>query len=144
MKFNYLLLFAVFVSCSVFAGSGKAIIPHWSGDINGGASTYIYLSNVTDNTLNVKVTFFDDNGIEVSAYTVGNLINNNTQLAANSTAIINVRPPSRRTGYGVIEWSNLYGDNDTVGVVAYAERIVVNNGTRRADIAVPVNQGLPF
>ncbi|GAA6168466.1 hypothetical protein [Sessilibacter corallicola] len=127
-----------------YAGSGSAILSHWSGQASTNTSTFLYLSNVSDNTINVSVTFYDDFGNPTPATSFSNFINGDTQLSPKSTGQILIRPPSRKNGFAVIEWSNLYGDDNQVALVATGLRIVVNSSSRRADTIIPINDGKPF
>ncbi|MCW8931537.1 MAG: hypothetical protein OQL19_15020 [Gammaproteobacteria bacterium] len=138
------VLAVLLISNLAFAGSGKAINPHWSGDISTSASTIIYVSNITDNNINLTITFYGDDGTVVPITSYTNIINGNTQLAPNSTGEVQIKPSTRKTGYAVIEWENESTDDNVVALVAHALRISVNTSSRRADITIPINNGMPF
>lgn len=145
MKFLMFLL--VVSACSmkpVMAGSGKAIVPHWFGEDSSSRSTIVYVSNISSNDVNVSVTFFNDDGNVIAATTITNLINGNSQLESKTTGQFQIQPSSKMSGYAIIEWSNINGDEDAVALIAHGLRVVVSATDRRSDIAVPINNGLVF
>lgn len=74
------------------------------------------------------------------------MINNNTQIAANSSGFIEIQSPSGfNQGYVVMEWDNVQGDDDAVALVAHGYSVGSNNvNTLRSDYSVPINNGMPF
>lgn len=147
MKTKLLLIFSIagmFFSLAAFAGSGKAIVPHWHSSLSDGLRNRIHVSNITDNTLNVTITLYNKNGsVYNSGLTYTNFITSNTQLAANSSGYLQMYG-STDYGYAVIEWSNTGTDDDVLGLVAYSSKTVVNGPEWRADVGIPVNNGLAF
>ncbi|MCW8928947.1 MAG: hypothetical protein OQL19_01765 [Gammaproteobacteria bacterium] len=139
-----LIFVGLFFSTLAFAGSGKAISPHWSGDDSTTSPTYIFISNITDKNVNVSVTFYGDDGTVIPVTTYTNFINGNTQLAPRATGRVKISPPVRTNGYAVIEWENEASDDNIVALVAHGYRVMVNSTYRRADITIPVNNGMPF
>ncbi len=128
----------------VIAGEGKARLPHWYGE-DLGMRTFVYLANITDNPVKVSVTFYGKNGaIQTQGITYNNFSNGNTELAANSSGYIKMEPPTEDYGYAVIQWENLSGDENIQALMAHASRITVNGPSWRADVAIPINNGMPF
>ena len=140
---------ALIVSCFFFftntaiAGSGKAIIPMWHGVSGSNYFTDVRLSNITNNNIEVKVTFYNTNGTKVtSGITYWDFANGNTELAANSSG--RMRIAASGYGYATIEWNNIgENDDDLVALVAHAERMLIQSGGIGVS-SLPVNQGLPF
>lgn len=146
MKIVVKFLVVVILSFSqlAIAGSGKAIVPHWAGLAPGSSPTLIYLSNISDNNIDVTVTFYNKSGVALSPSGFDNFINGNTQIAAGNTGYVKIQPSSFNYGYAVIEWKNEGDDNDTVALVAHGYRSTTNSSSRRSDFVIQVNNGLPF
>ena len=135
------LLFSV-LSTNVFAGSGKAIVPHWY--INGtyDQSFQIYISNTTEHTLDVSITVYKDDGTTRTATEEGQ-ITNGTLAAGKSGWFAIASASAQEFGYAVIEWSNQGTDEDLVGLTAHAASTRLNTTTNFA-YSVPINNGQPF
>lgn len=143
LLFCLALIISTFSTVS-FAGSGSAVIPYWNSNGSIGLRGTVQISNTTNNDINVTVTFYGKDGtIQASGLTYYNFTNSDSQLAAHSTGVIQLATPSDY-GYGVIEWSNETGDNDSIALVAHSSVITVNGSSWRADVAIPINGGLPF
>ena len=132
--------FLSFVSFNVLAGSGKATLPHWGSP----EAANLFISNITPNHINVNVTFYDKAGNKLPPTTIGNFVNSNSQLAPNSTGFVAISTSSFDYGYATIEWTNEQGDDDVVALIAHGYRVIKNTSSLRSDIAVPVNNGMPF
>lgn len=124
-------------SVSVFAGSGKTVVPHWMS--TGITATSVWVSNITDHTLDVTITFYDMHGNALPADLFYNFQNNNTQIAPGSTGYVTIHADS--WGYAVINWNNIGSDDDTYGLVSYAQR---SDGTTNWRQSIVVNDGRPF
>ncbi|XOV81040.1 MAG: hypothetical protein ACFHVJ_08825 [Aestuariibacter sp.] len=141
---KFLGVFVLLFSQLALAGSGKAIVPHWAGQAPGASPTVIYLSNISNNNVDVTVTFYDKMGVALSPTAFDNFISSNTQIAAGNTGNVQIKPSSFNYGYAVIEWKNEGNDDDTVALVAHGYRSTTNSSTRRSDFVISVNNGLPF
>ena len=98
--------------------------------------------------MKVNVFVYDKDGNLVSStyLTYTNFTNSNTELAANSSAYLQVVPPGVAAvnfGKAIIEWENLTGNDDTVALVAHAIITRISAGGD-ARLGVPVNGGAPF
>lgn len=126
-------------SAAALAGSGKAIVPHWTGGNN--SDTSVFVSNLSRHNLVVTITFYDQTGTVRTAENYYGFVSGNTEIAAGGTGYVNIGQAGViGQGYAVIEWKNRSGENDTVGLVAHAVR-------GRADAwryAIPVSGGAPF
>lgn len=137
---NIILACLLLVSCNVYAGSGKAIIPHWLSDTISQHSAF-YISNITGHDLQVQVTFYKEDGTAISPTLYTDFAAANTEIPARSSAHVVMQYASGHAyGYAVIEWQNKSTDDDTVGLVAGGYRTV---GTTRI-YSIPVNNGVPF
>ncbi|WNJ97240.1 hypothetical protein RND59_18720 [Vibrio ruber] len=131
-----------FISYSATAGSGKAIIPHWD---TWTAGTYIYLSNITSHPIQVNVTFYGENGEKIAPTTYHNI--NNNILAPRSSGFVSTEMfnlGDERRGFGVIQWTNVENDDDTVALVAHGDRVTKAEENARSDLSIPINNGMPF
>ena len=131
-------------SLSAYAGSGKAIVPYWDIATNN-QQTNLYITNITEHDLDIKITFYSQDGNEYTGSTIHykNFINSNSTISARNGAFIHVNSPASGSpytyGHAVIEWSNQADENDTVGLVAHGWKHS-NNGHS----AIPVDNGQPF
>jgi len=147
MKFWKLALafsFSFFLApLSSQAGSGKAIVPQW-GSAGSSLVTQILVSNITNHYLAVGVVFYGQNGSPVTNGVVYNNLSNNTIIAPNNSAYVQIQnQPSLSYGYAIINWQNQGSDNDAIGLVAQAFRDN-NNGGVYSEASIPINNGLPF
>lgn len=62
------------LSSHAFAGSGKAIVPHWTG--NSGTNSPVFMSNISSHDVIVNVAFFDRDGNVLSPTAYNNLVSN--------------------------------------------------------------------
>jgi hypothetical protein len=148
------------LNCS-FGGQGKGIVPvtiSAKGTATPPAydywSTSVWVTNITSHTINVTVTFYGKDGTAMpsSFYNYTNFITSNTQLAPNTTGLIYFTPPTttaQNYGKAVITWTNVSGDDDTVGVIAHAHlnRLACwgSNTTYGESFSpVMINNGMPF
>ncbi|MER2490706.1 hypothetical protein [Catenovulum sediminis] len=125
------------------AGQGKAIISHW-GSVAPHNASYVYVSNISENTVNVKITYYDKDGNALSPSTFSNFVASNTQLLPKSSGFVSINTGTWNYGYAVVEWSNLDGDDDTVALVANAHRVMDVTTGLRSDLVIQVNNGQPF
>lgn len=143
MKKLSIFLCSLMLSASCFAGSGTAIVSHWAA-INPSNDSYVYLSNITDHIINVRVTYYDKNGTALSPTTFTNFIGGNTQLAARSSGFLTIKSGTFNYGYATIEWWNQEGEHDAVALVANAHRVMNVTSSVRSDLVIQVNNGQPF
>ncbi|KJY78937.1 hypothetical protein [Vibrio nigripulchritudo] len=141
IKHLLLLLPLTLLPCISMAGSGSAIIPHWSTHNHG---THISISNITSNPIHVEVVFYGMNGEKIAPTSTsieGHIIN------AKSTRHVTVKKGANlnqhNQGYGVVYWKNINEDDDSVALVAHGHR-VTTNGNHHGQHTIVVNQGLPF
>ncbi|TIH15272.1 hypothetical protein D0S45_11415 [Marinifilum sp. JC120] len=150
-SFRVVLLACVIamLSCSAaFAGSGKAIMPHWLAQHNGGSniqSSIIFISNITQHDLTVKITIYKKDGsIKTQGNAFTNFKNNNTEIGAGKTGVLDIKweniSNTSDYGYAVIEWENKNYDDDVVGLVAWGRW--AETGPR--GYAIEINNGQPF
>lgn len=164
-----IVLSMVFTSNAVFAGSGKAIFPHWMGAYSSPSyfrMSYINCSNITDSELTVSIKFYytnndttytlqdgDDNtttgAIRASVNTTLTSYDDNPanasvtfKLDGGESTQIYVAPTSLLFGYGTIEWTQ---DSDNVcGLVASHLHQYKNTTYGKGDTMYLINNGLPF
>jgi hypothetical protein len=138
-----------------YAGSGKAIVPslnYYRGSSTQFSYNLISITNITDHPIEVTVTCYDSAGslLPSSWVIFNNFTSSNTQIAAKSTAHINVLPPTSTTvgdsyGYATVEWSNLSGSNDAIALIAHGVGGYLYAGANReSKWAIPINNGMPF
>ena len=166
-RLKYLFMALVMVTCLVGSSetvsasnysTGKAVIPYYSQYPE--LLTWISVSNITDNPIDVTVTlyktdgtiFTDDNNIDTGLITGIHLQNYSDQvtdatltftLNAHSTGWFKIMySPTDNNGYGIIKWSQ--NSNELHGVVAnggYYEHLSNGEISRQA---LTINGGLPF
>ena len=137
------LLVATLSIGQAFAGSGKAIVPHWTAN-SGDRSSHIFISNISATSVNVSVSFYGKNGAKLSPSTYNNFTVANTQLAAKSTGYVSIDNSGSDWGFAVIEWSNLEGEDSSVALVAHGFREVAKSTSVSGNFAIPINNGMPF
>lgn len=142
-----LITYTLFVLASMqamplWAGSGKAVVPHWQA--NGATqNTAIFISNITNHTLVVTVKFYDQLGNALPPSSFFNFQNGNTELAPRNSGNASLSMTTATAGYAVVQWSNKPGDDDPFGLVAHAHR--AENATGLVyRYSIPVNGGQPF
>ncbi len=125
----------VMSSSAVFAGSGTAVIPHFYGyTINDDDQhpVQVFMSNISDKTITVNITFFKSDGTILQEGSAGDLgagvgilkayntsgtynenLNSSTaptfsfDIDANETSYVRLDIGSTiKYGYGLIEWNN--------------------------------------
>ena len=165
------LLVVLTVLLSLFAGvaiasanSGSAIIPLYAASNYAGYrySTWVYLSNITDQDINVKVTLYKTNGTiltdTVGEYINGHYLSNYNDKLTDASLSFTLGPNSfgkfsinsnehpntgTTAGYGIIKWEQ---DSKAVqGLVAHAiGYYVMTSNPVPSQLAIPINNGLPF
>lgn len=121
------------------AGSGSAFVPHWDSVSNG---TYIYVSNITSNVVEVNFTIYGKDGEEIAPKSYFNIYNN--LLGPKSSGYIEVNPEIANRGYAVIEWKNINAEDNNIALIAHAARVTKHSKYQRGDFAIPINSGQPF
>ncbi len=136
------LFFLISSAFSAFAGNGKAIVPMWYSNLY--QSSIFFISNFSDNDVDVTVTFYKKDGtVATSTISYNNWINTNTSIGADNTASIGITSSTEEFGYAVIEWTNRGTDDDTVALVAHGFWGKVLS-TKEGSYAIPINNGAPF
>lgn len=167
-KFVLSLLLGVSILFSgnlCFAAGGSAVMPVCKNYKISSQETYntqIYLSNVTDASIDVTITIFNYDGTIVkdsgsTLFRAGNVSNFNgnptsndsatfTLAANNSAYFIFENASSSQYGYALIEWSQT--SNAIYGLLANARefhyRDIAPNITREYAYSLPINGGKPF
>jgi len=139
-----LMIASLLIPALAIAGSGKGIVPHWGASVTDGKPSWIYLSNITDDVINVEVSFYDKNGTKLAPSTFNNFITTDTQLAANSSGYVSIKSGGFNHGYAVIEWSDTSGNDNTVALVAHGYRVMADGTDIRGDFTIQINNGVPF
>ncbi|HAS87784.1 MAG TPA: hypothetical protein DCS48_00510 [Desulfovibrio sp.] len=152
MKFVKIMFVAcvisILMSTAAFAGSGKAIMPHWLAQHNGHQniqSSLIFISNITQHDLTVKITVYNKDGsVKIQGLEFDNFQNNNTEIGAGKSVEYRIKwdqiSNKSSFGYAVIEWENKNYDDDVVGLVAWGRW--AETGSK--GYAVEINNGQPF
>ncbi|MCC2618348.1 hypothetical protein LJ739_18995 [Aestuariibacter halophilus] len=134
-----------FLSTQSFAGQGKAYVPYWKGQASGSGSngTKLWISNITNHTVTVDLTFYDSDGNEVSPTFSDGFVNGN-QLAPKTTVHLKI-DHADKFGHGLISWSNTNAnDDDAVALIAHGNRTEVSTTYRFGAYGISINNGLPF
>ncbi len=148
MKSFLVSVFFLFMAQSVFAGSGKAIVSHWYAYNNGSGNdqhSNFFISNITKNDLVVTIKLYNKDGtIYSSGLFYNNFQNNNTEIGAGKSVNFKITASTSSSdfyGYAVIEWKNKENNDDTVGLVAWADW--QQDSPQRAH-SIQINNGNPF
>jgi len=131
--------------------SGSAFIPNYYCS-QLGEITCIFISNITNSDISVKVTLFKNDGTILTGYTsclgfFNNFKNNLTDCSAsftlgpNKSGYLIIGIPVASNGYGIIQWNQ--NSNNVKGLVAHGQYFFDSNGIRER-YSIPINAGLPF
>lgn len=133
---------------AVLAGSGKAIMPHWYAynrqSANNVQNSYIWLSNISQNDLIVKVTVYKSDGTKYTNGVTYNEFYNNTEIKAGRSAYVKigaVKSDQSHHGYAVIEWENHTGEDNVVGLIGWGNW---EQNSLYKSFSIPINNGMPF
>jgi hypothetical protein len=158
----------VFASITpVFAGQGKAIIPHYVSNYTSAQSyrvPFTYITNITNSTITVTLTFYDNtgnvitdgDGSSATGVIMGSGLTTNYNesvtgasvsfdIPAHNTVNVQLRCSSWQHGYGTIEWSQ--NSQELHGLVAYCFNSMYSLGISSAykvERYIPINNGMPF
>ncbi len=162
------------LAAPAFAGSGKAIIPpsHTTyGSTSSYTAIYLYISNITENTIETTITLYDNSGNIVyessSGQSTGDIradtVSSYTEatssadgytatfkIAAKQTCSLKINAPSGtpRHVFGTIEWKNdSSNDDDEVALVANAMNSYVyieSSRARNSKYSLQINSHMPF
>lgn len=142
-----------------FAGSGKTLIPHFLTDSTSKFYSFFYLSNITDESIEVSVIFYDKSGNIIhdnNSATTGNVtatdVTNYVEPTTDSTVTVTILPHTTSTislrntlsnpGYGEIEWQQ-NNSSRRLGMVAQG-RILRQSGSYEHGYAITINSGNAF
>ncbi|MCG8549721.1 MAG: hypothetical protein MI799_04880 [Desulfobacterales bacterium] len=148
-------------------GYGKAFIPSFHSEYASPDALhtfYLHVSNIVDQAVSVKVTFYDNQGniISGSSNISGNNLHNvdysptgysiTFDLYSNATSEVHLKIPyDTQTysfyGYGKIEWVIGNGNDETDAVIANGTIIKSTKETERRTCALQnilINRGMPF
>ena len=128
------------ISLAANAGSGKAMMPVW-GASGSSSQAYIYISNISDNVVEVTVTFYGKDGTKYNPTTFSNFTSG-SQLAGKTSGYVSINQYPFNHGFATVEWENVSGD-DAVALLAFGHRVAGVSGGRSI-ISIPINNGLPF
>lgn len=157
MKKYLILIFLAMLCENSSAATGQAYMPFWRVFQSGGSSQFhvLLLSNITDASVSVKVSFFKEDGTLLKgiplerAPGVSNLNINPVDGSATfdlasktqvNISIFSQHVGSDTNGWGVIEWfQDSTNAKALIGQAAYVKEIG-NPGL----FAIDINGGLPF
>ena len=143
--FSAFTLLAFLTMGHAIAGSGKAIVTHWSSNNSADHKHGLHISNISCNDVEVTITVYDETGSKVtSGISYTNFANSNTEIQANKTGIVTIDTSTWHYGYALIEWQNKGTDEDAVALVAYAHHIQKDGAVVEGYYGAPVNCGNPF
>ncbi|MET2900079.1 hypothetical protein ABXV22_17400 [Vibrio rotiferianus] len=127
MKYFFLVLTVIF-SQFANAGSGKALIPHW----NALHQSYFFISNITNNSIEVGIKLYDSDGKIINLEEVG--LSNQVIIEPKTTKKLQTKTYLNKFGFGSISWKNVGTEDDevaiTVAVQEYNQRVffMLNDG----------------
>lgn len=145
------------------AASGKAMIaPYVTESSSTGTvcKSYIYLSNITDAPLSIKMTLYKTDGSvlldtgnsissgEIAGDSLGDYSENVTNgsvsfsLAAHSSGRVRITSSDYRIGYGIIEWTQ--DSQVAYGLIATGESHASLSSGVGFCWNININNGLPF
>ena len=134
MKYFFLAL-TLFFSQFANAGSGKALIPHWES----ASSVILFVSNITNNPIEVNLKLYDENGDSVHLDEVG--LSSQFVLEPKASAKFTSKGKELywKFGFGSISWKNLSADENEVAITAVTETYSGHRGK-----LIMINNGQPF
>ncbi|WP_010451334.1 hypothetical protein [Vibrio rotiferianus] len=132
MKYFFLALTVIF-SQFANAGSGKALIPHW----HTSTSAWFFISNITNNPIEVRMKLYDQDGNIVNLEEVG--LSSQFILDPKTSKWLKTQKYINKFGFGSISWKNLGSDDDEVAITAAYEHL----GGHRGKFLM-LNSGQPF
>ncbi|MCG8515670.1 MAG: hypothetical protein MI740_16130 [Halanaerobiales bacterium] len=158
------ILLSLFAGVAIAsANSGSAIIPHYQAYVNEQFRyyTWVYLSNITDQDINVEVILYKRDGtilFDTDNNISGYYLSNYNENLPNATLSFTLGPNSfgkfgissydhhdiaTTAGYGIIKWEQ---DSKAVhGLVAQAIGfLVLKSNPVHPQLSIPINNGLPF
>jgi hypothetical protein len=152
MKKIILMLLFTSSLVSLYAGSGKAIIPHWFKSST--TKWVLRVSNISNSDVMVKVKLINYDSLiynensENSANIYAaegfseNPIDGFVTLSANSTGFVQVNAVGAvKNGFGLIEWQS--SDNTNVALIAHGI-ITYTYNDRYSKAVYPINDFKPF
>ena len=157
---KFFLILTFFVSSPSFAANGSALIPHFITDTSASFYSYFYITNITSETIEVKITFFNANGDVITdtgnSHTTGYFraadFDTYIEPAADHSVVITLNAQQTfsmalqsyisNKGYGKIEWTQENSQTRTA-VIAYGRTERYEYGRHQA-LAIPINNGVEF
>ncbi len=144
LKKLQLIVLLLLPACFATAGTGKAIVPFWNAGTTIYHQTDIYITNISNNDVEVTVTIYKKDGTALtSGVTYVNFSASDTKILARNSGYVRINPTTSGFGFAIIEWNNTGSDDNTVALTAYA-MFLKFNATVEGVAAIPINQGLPF
>ncbi len=163
----------VMSSSTVFAGGGSAIMNHWYLESSSNGNSYYYttlwLSNITPDTVDVEVTFYDMDGDVFQDSSSDNLTGHirgwggdsyteysgstnpsvTVSINANETCRIKLTHTSTsqsKAGYALIEWAHSSSSptKNSKALIAYGKEQYIYNSYYGRATAIEINNGKPF
>lgn len=140
-----IVLFCFFLSFSVFANQGQALIPHFISSAN--SSCHLHVSNISHSDVKVTVDLFDQYGnhylsnIKTYYAFAGNSpVNQTVTLPVKETGAISILSKnSSSVGFGYIRWTSAKDQH-----LALIADLHCDNKTNKTQRSVSINAGLPF
>ena len=158
--FVCLFLFASFSAAFAQDSQGKAIIPHWEKYLTSisHVSPTMFLSNISSETVTVKVTLYDENGNVYDESSETGSTNFRIQgafsgdpmsaagatLGPNQSGRIIIENGSFQAGYGEITWSTGTANIQVALVAGLRGMYSQLSPDRYARWFVPINDLKPF
>lgn len=157
---KYVVLLNLFVSSLALASAGNTILPHFLSNKASAYTTTVYLTNITEENIDVTIQLFDESGVLITddngmnsghirklgatptAYSenvAGETVT--LTIAPRATFTLSIQPTLNEIGHGVITWQQ--DSNAVKGLVGQAKTYRVLSG-REMMHAITINAGLPF
>lgn len=141
------------------AASGNVLIPHFNTDGQSEMYSFFYLSNITDQPVDISVTFYDksgnvlrdDNSASTGPIKAFDALNYQEPTSGpsitmtidpNSTGSIKLQPNFDTVGYGKIEWVQS-NTNRRKALIAHG-RMWRNLSGNESSHSIVVNNGMEF
>lgn len=171
ISFAVVCLMLITATLPVFSAEGSAMIPHYQAYKLSSPQedwhTHWYISNITDSSLTVTITLYDQSGNIITddnssstgliqALNVTNYSDNNTgstvsfNIGADSAGYVSIHSQtsgSWKYGYGIIEWSQGTNNKKYQALIVHSRctRLKVNGSlVYESAYGIPINNGQPF
>ncbi len=157
-----LLLLSILLACfthKAYAANGSALIPHFTSYSSGSFESYFYLSNITNQEVEVSVTFFNNQGTlitdnnainsgHIRAYNVIDYVEPASgktatfKIPPRGTATIRVMSSLNTEGYGKIRWEQ--ADSERRRAMLAFGKFFRNAAGLEHSASITINNGRSF